>query len=275
MRKTYTIPIKESCFLGRYVHTEAATPLDSHKHEESIEICYLLSGTQNYSIGEKNYHLKSGDYFITLPDQFHGTDGAPQERGELIWLILQMPEEGEILDLPKLESKQLKDQLLSIESHHFKGDKHSKKLWNELWQKTVIESENVLEKMQLRHALIACLINFIQCSKTVIKERTDSLVEKCCERIDSNPCGTFSLEEMADKAHLSLSRFKTRFKQSAGMPPREYINRVKIDYAKKKMKEGVSLTEISENLGFSSSQYFSKIFKKYTRVTPGAWRVLS
>ena len=274
MRKSYTLPISEECFLGRYTNTVANMPLDEHIHEGSVEICFLLSGTQTYRIGDDIYILKSGDYFITLPNQFHGTNGTPQERGELMWLILKLPKEGRFLELLKTESKQIISQLLSTKTPHFKGDHDSKKLWKELWKNTVIESDNVLIKMQLRLRLIECLMNFIECSTRKIIESSDVLIGRCCELIEKNPCAVYRLDELADNSHLSLSRFKTRFKQNTGIPPREFINRTKVEYAKKRIKENISFTEISMSLGFSSSQYFSIMFKKFTRMTPGEWRGL-
>ena len=53
-----------------------------------------------------------------------------------------------------------------------------------------------------------------------------------------------------------------------GVSPRNYINQQKIEYAKSLLKEGGSITDVSMALGFSTSSYFSYIFKKHTMLTP-------
>ena len=74
-------------------------------------------------------------------------------------------------------------------------------------------------------------------------------------------------------AHLSEGRFKTNFRLYTGLPPREYILRQKIKCAKRLLKEeSLSITQISYQLGFSSSQYFSTVFKRFTTLSPIDYR---
>ena len=68
-------------------------------------------------------------------------------------------------------------------------------------------------------------------------------------------------------ARLSESRFKTRFKREMGVPPEEFWLRQKIERATVLLKTR-NVTEVAHELGFSSSQYFATVFKRYTRVSP-------
>jgi AraC-like DNA-binding protein len=53
------------------------------------------------------------------------------------------------------------------------------------------------------------------------------------------------------------------------MPPHEYILRCKIDRAVAQLEAGErSITDIAYDLGFSSSQYFATVFKRFTRLNP-------
>ena len=54
-----------------------------------------------------------------------------------------------------------------------------------------------------------------------------------------------------------------------GCTVNEYINRVRINYAYKKLREeDLSVGEVSDACGFSDISYFTKIFKKHTGILP-------
>lgn len=94
--------------------------------------------------------------------------------------------------------------------------------------------------------------------------------------LDSHLCDNVSLEQLADIACLSLSRFKERFRTEIGISPREYFNLKKIEQAKAWLHEdgsGDRITDIAMKLGFSSSAYFSVVFKKFTALTPSEYLV--
>ena len=48
-----------------------------------------------------------------------------------------------------------------------------------------------------------------------------------------------------------------------------FINRQKVDMAQKLLAEGKSVTDTAFALGFNSSSYFSTVFRKFTRMSPG------
>ena len=74
---------------------------------------------------------------------------------------------------------------------------------------------------------------------------------------------------MAEVAGLSVSHFKARFRRETGLPPREFILREKIRLAREALGKGHgTVTDIAFELGFSSSQYFATVFKRYTGQSP-------
>ena len=82
-----------------------------------------------------------------------------------------------------------------------------------------------------------------------------------------------SLEELAAISGLSLSRFKSRFRQEVQSTPREYINVKKMERAKQLLKESeLTVTEIAFRLSFSSSSYFAALFRKMAGATPSDYR---
>jgi len=87
--------------------------------------------------------------------------------------------------------------------------------------------------------------------------------------IDTRLEERITLVELATLLDVSVSRFKFRFKKEMGVPPAEYIQRRRIEEARRRLKETkFSITQIAFDLGFSSSQYFATVFKRYTGSAP-------
>ena len=57
------------------------------------------------------------------------------------------------------------------------------------------------------------------------------------------------------------------------MGPNNYINKLRMERAAEMLRQTeLSMTEIAERTGFSSSRYFSTMFKKYMGVTPTQYK---
>lgn len=52
-----------------------------------------------------------------------------------------------------------------------------------------------------------------------------------------------------------------------------YIEGVRMENAKELLKnEGFSIADVAEAVGYADTNYFGKVFKKYSGVTPGQYR---
>lgn len=82
-----------------------------------------------------------------------------------------------------------------------------------------------------------------------------------------------SLEELASEARLSPFHFARMFKRSVGVPPRVYFTQLRMEKASDLLETtDLSITEISLEVGYSSSQVFARVFLKYKRMTPTDYR---
>ena len=82
-----------------------------------------------------------------------------------------------------------------------------------------------------------------------------------------------SVEKMAGELFLSRPYLSLRFKQETGQTLTDYILNEKTEEAKRLLRYSEkSLSAISVYLGFSSHGHFSRVFKKYTGLTPGEYR---
>ncbi|MEB8800300.1 AraC family transcriptional regulator [Bacillus cereus] len=95
----------------------------------------------------------------------------------------------------------------------------------------------------------------------------------CQNFISKNIYQEISLKQLACITNKNSMYLSTLFKNEVGMTLGEYIHREKVEEAKKLLTlTNYSLLEISTFLNFNNQSYFTKIFKKYTEVTPKQYR---
>lgn len=78
---------------------------------------------------------------------------------------------------------------------------------------------------------------------------------------------------ISEQVNVSTSYVSKVFKEEYGIGIVEYMNRLRIEKAKKIMQnEALTVKEIAEKVGFTSDIHFIRIFKKFENTTPGVYR---
>lgn len=99
--------------------------------------------------------------------------------------------------------------------------------------------------------------------------KNKSRISAVCHFMYDNHAQNLSVEDCARQCNLSPSRFAHIFKEAIGKTPLEYINEIRISKAKELLSTlNYSISEISEMVGFPSQNYFARIFKKHTGISP-------
>ena len=98
---------------------------------------------------------------------------------------------------------------------------------------------------------------------------TSGLVEEICEHMKNHIYGNLSLDDLTERFHFGKSFLCEQFKKNTGKSPINYYLDLKLSEAKRLLREGdMTITEIAENLGFESPEYFSRYFKKRVGHSP-------
>lgn len=101
------------------------------------------------------------------------------------------------------------------------------------------------------------------------RDHQDEAIKNAQEYIESNYTQKISIEKLAEMFALSQRNFIRRFKKATSNTPSEYIQRVKIEAAKKELESSThNVNEIMYAVGYSDSKAFRTVFKKYTGVSP-------
>ncbi|MBS2212677.1 helix-turn-helix transcriptional regulator [Carboxylicivirga mesophila] len=260
---------KNVLVLGHYNYKSAKENLETHSHPGIIEICFFEKGSQNYMINHQNYLLKGGDLLVTYPDEPHGTSSYPEEKGSLYWMLINKPGKNDrLLNLSPKNSQILINRLLSLKSRHFKAIPGIKNILTNIFQ-AYNKINDPLRLVEINSYILTFLINVIHSGEDDGIKQMSGEIEFICNHIKSHIEDDFDLETLASMIHLSVSRFKHRFKEETGIPPKEFVLRQKIEKAKQiLLADSAPVNETAYSLGFTSSSYFATVFKRFTRLKP-------
>ena len=101
----------------------------------------------------------------------------------------------------------------------------------------------------------------------------DPRIQTVLERIRRDYALPWDLRQMAAVAGLSESRFAHLFRLETGVSPRNYVESVRLEHARRLLVEGKSpISAVSRTVGFSDEFYFANRFRKLTGLSPRGYR---
>ena len=105
------------------------------------------------------------------------------------------------------------------------------------------------------------------------KEHADDTIKEVQLYIEKNFEEKLSVEGLAKKFAISSRNFIRRFKKATQNTPFEYIQRVKVEVAKKRFEAStLNINQVMYQVGYNDEKAFRKTFKKYTGLSPIAYR---
>jgi transcriptional regulator GlxA family with amidase domain len=105
------------------------------------------------------------------------------------------------------------------------------------------------------------------------KEHEDEPIRKAQLYMENNVAAKVSVEQLSEMFAISRRNFERRFKKATSNTPVEYLQRVKIEAAKKSLEAGrENINEVMYSIGYSDSKAFRTTFKKITGLSPVGYR---
>ncbi|MCB0444216.1 MAG: helix-turn-helix domain-containing protein [Gelidibacter sp.] len=105
------------------------------------------------------------------------------------------------------------------------------------------------------------------------KNHSDDAIKQAQDYIDTHIQEKITIDELADLVLLGRRSFERRFKAATNNSVLEYINRVKIEFAKRSFESSrKNISEVMYDVGYTDSKAFRSIFKKITGLTPIEYR---
>lgn len=121
----------------------------------------------------------------------------------------------------------------------------------------------------------ALLLTFLNMLGRIVNQRnaTNEKIEEAISFITTHYTAEISISELAESCDVSRSRFLHLFKEKAGQSPHAYQQMLRIHNSMALLTSTkLQITDISALSGYADPLYFSRIFKKYTGMSPREYR---
>lgn len=243
------------------------------------ELCYVECGDITLQLGGKSLHLEAGNTVFIAPNTEHSYFSSAGNNSRVFVICFECQShmlkymsgnifsatEDEIYCIRKIINDSNgtftmneKDQLELIPSPGFGG------------QQAII--------LQLEYMLIVLMRRCLSERKSdVILLSGDKfyqdLVDIIVDYLRGNVGKKIALNDICERFNYSRSFICKIFKEQTGSTLITYINKLKIAEAQRLLaSRDMTVSEISEALGFSEAKYFGAIFKKLVGISPQAYR---
>lgn len=247
-----------------------------HAHD-TYEFFYLCNGERFYYISGQDYCVKRGDVVLINRNVIHKT--RPTNVPDYERIVLQIPHDFLAPDDP--------DDLDLTECFSYSTPVISLERKNQ----SIIESIllNILDEMQneaagfksivraqITQALVFIHRHALSGNHKLIQETyVHKKIHDVVAYIGSNHMNEIALANLAEHFHISKSHLARTFKKVTGLTIVEYLNSVRITYAKRLLRNTeMSISQISSETGFNNVSHFDRTFKKLTGCSPSHFRKL-
>ncbi len=255
---------------------------EGEKHD-FWEFLYVDKGEVEVMAESLGFKLKQGEIIFHKPNEFHNVWANGKVAPNLIVVSFECKShaikyyENKILGINDFE-KNLIVQIINEAKEAYTSEldiTYLKKL--EKRREPLFGCEQLI-KIYLEQLLISMIRkgNSVSSSSrlsTAVKERSDSdLLQRINDYLNENVTKNLTFDDVCRFSNLSRTSLKVLFKDKIGTGVMEHFKKLKIEEAKKMMREGeYNFTQISEILGYTSIHYFSRHFKNVTGMAPSQY----
>lgn len=111
------------------------------------------------------------------------------------------------------------------------------------------------------------------CESIILQKEGNDIISKVKKYIHNHYQGSISLDDVAAHVELTPTYFTKIFKEQINLTFIDYVTNVRIEKSKELLlNTNLSLKEISYEVGYKDPNYFSRVFKKWTNLSPRQFR---
>ncbi len=247
------------------VRRKALHDYDLHWHD-CFEIELIMKGTVKQSLNGTTQVLGRGDIYLLNPTDFHSVECDNAEVFNIMF--------SETLLDPELLQK-----ILSVDSNPiFHLDEKELENTVSLCSQMVDEFNNPSSYSEsyiknLLECLFIIILRKYDFSFAENSEKNNSGIQSAMLFMHSHFRENPSMESVAEYAGFNKNYFSSLFHKVTGKTYKEYLNELKLEYARKLVLSGhLSISDICFVSGFNSLPNFLKAFKSYYGTSPGLMR---
>ena len=281
MKHYFTFSLQKVLTVNNLLTLEYLNLPPAFAHPEEVhdfyEFAYVDDGKVICNADGTDRILQQGDFYLIQPHVTHYYTTS-HDTGASVFIVCFNSKSDMIhlldgvITLEKKE-KGLISKILSEAQKAFKFP-FDKKL--ALIDKPVFGAQQLIENTieELLINLLRLKLNENSDIKIVMNsfELENNLVNDLIGILKEHVYGTIKLEDICKKMFYSKTYLNNIFRKNMGASIMHFYVTLKIKESKKLIREGLTVSEISNQLCFDSPNYFSKVFKKHTGKTPSEYK---
>ncbi len=254
----------------------AAVKEASRKGEPEIYICH--AGLTNVAMclkvkGKRVGSILAGQ-FLSEPPSDNDFKEIKKRVKELGINMLELKKAYMKIKVFQRDELNLAVRLISLISSYIIEKELSYALERQLLreQKKLVEKMREEEKLKMQLKKAMPFLTFDNLSSDS-KMRDRRIVKAAKEFIETNYNESINLDMISQTVFLSPNYFSTFFKENTGYNVSEYLIKVRIEKAKELLKDfKLTVSKISEMVGYEDPNYFNQLFKRLEGIPPGEYR---
>ncbi len=259
-------------------------PLIPHSHE-SFEIAYILSGKVVHYIGGEAVSLKKGDLLFLAPSTMHCIKNDDINSIVITTIVRKKTFSDYFFNVIRQNNvisnffsrgtslKKESDYLIfNLGNDSFARDCMLRMLYEEKYQKK--HSEN------LQDALFATLIAYTireyedKCKISKTLNEPEIIANQLIQYVKDYYNSSISLETLSGVFHYSHDHISRLIKKSCGKSFSKLLADLRLENAVKLLeKTSLSVSEISDNVGYLNVESFLRAFKNKYALSPSKYRI--
>ena len=240
---------------------------DEHMHQfrwSDYHILYAVEGNGYVKIDGKSVELSAGTLLMFLPLQYRDYGFSKEKRSKFYYIHFNGEMCKELISDLKLDGVTLfrigiNPVLTGLMNELIDEFEQKSRYYEYMCQSRLL---NILTFISRKHF-------------TVPREHSQAKeqIDEICRHIYANCDKIESVNELAQICHLSESRFTHLFSATVGISPKAYLLAARIDVAKEMLTNSDhSIGYVSAAVGFGDQNYFSRVFKRFTKLSPTEYR---
>jgi|GEM_PF-1592106 len=242
---------------------------------DDYEIHLVEKGEGRFRIGKREFHVKPGD--IIFLHSMEGNSFKPDEESFRFVFVTFKFDDSIGSSIMKKLNETLGEEALPFSI----GDiPEIQQLFYRMHREISLKAEGYMFRLKLLLGMLVVMITDLRKKgdnkediQLTVNMGTRELVDKVILLLQRNYSRSIRLDDLGRQVNLHPRYLCTLFRQITGQTVTEYLRDLRIEKAKRLLLyTSLTITEIALDVGFSSSQYFSRVFSRAEGIDPRTFR---
>lgn len=257
--------------------TQGGYTIDLHDQICS-EISYVISGECDFYTGNQVFHAKKGDVHVIGPGVTHKIEAGTENDFRMAYMGFHFKDTETMQEAKAFFERGamvLKNDKLQLKST-FESILFELHL-NRVYSKEILSAyaaELLIRVYRLFHTEA-----YAEPGQPSNEFRRNYIMGQAAfhalRYIDNNVEDVESVQQVANQLKYNPTYLSRVFSSQTGVALSDYIKAKKVERAKELLKQDVSVDEVAQRLGYSTTQSFSKMFQRYEKCSPSVFRKIN